>query len=69
MMEDLFRTGDQLEFQFTGSPWNCRSPRYLTRFEINHTFAKAARLRRDFDAEVTDPHQLELRLQGGSFGS
>ncbi len=65
----LSRIGDQLEIEFRGLPWNGYSPRYLTRFELNRTFAKPAREERYFDEFVTDPAQLNFRLEGGSYGS
>ncbi len=61
--------GEQLELRFLELPWNGVSPRYLTKHVFNRTFAKAARLERDIDAGVMDPHQLQLPLEGAPYGS
>ncbi len=65
----LLRDGDQLEFDFDEMPWNGVSPRYLTREYSSCKMGKPRGNRRVFPEVVTDPHQLEFRLEGGSFGS
>ncbi len=60
---------EQLAFVFEEMPWNGVSPRYLTRIIFEVKLPKPRGNRRVVYEMVTDPHQLELPLEGGSYGS
>ncbi len=53
---------EQLELQFEDSPWNCHSPRYLTKIHLSGKLPKPRGNEDICPGARVDPHQLELRL-------